>query len=75
MSFLICVVCKNLERQLKEKKSELSPEKVIGILKTIYSLTIITRYSNSTYTRLLIKNDEQANLLELFKVGFGCPDA
>jgi transposase len=75
ISFAACVVYKELERQLKQKKSELSPEKVIEILKTIYSLTIITPYSKTSYTRLLIKNEEQAHLLKLFDIYFGCPNA
>ncbi|MBC8490199.1 MAG: IS1634 family transposase, partial [Bacteroidetes bacterium] len=73
ISFAACVVYKELERQLKNKKSELSPEKAIDILKTIYALTVITPYSKSSYTRLLIKNDEQAQLLKLFEINFGCP--
>ncbi|MCX6163227.1 MAG: IS1634 family transposase [Ignavibacteriae bacterium] len=75
ISFAACVVYKELERQLKNKKSELSPEKVIDILKTIYALSIITPNSKSNYTRLLIKNDEQAQLLKLFEINFGCPSA
>lgn len=75
ISFAACVLYKELERQLKEKKSELSPEKAIDILKTIYALTIKTPYSKSSYTRLLIKNEEQVQLLELFEVDFGCPSA
>ena len=75
ISFAACVVYKELERQLRNKKSELSPEKAIDILKTIYALTIITPYSKSSYTRLLIKNDEQGQLLNLFEINFGCPSA
>ena len=75
ISFAACVVYKELERQLKDKKSELSSEKAIDILKTIYALTIITPFSKSSYTRLLIKNDGQAQLLKLFELNFGCPSA
>jgi len=75
IAFAACVVYKELERQLKNKNSDLSPEKAIDILKTIYALTIVTPHSQSRYTRLLIKNDEQSNLLELFDVDFGCPSA
>jgi transposase len=71
ISFAACVVYKELERQLKEKKSELSPEKVIEILKTIYSLTIVTPYSKTSYTRLLLKNEEQSEILKLFEINFG----
>jgi transposase len=75
ISFAACTIYKELERQLKKEKSHLSPEKVIDILKTIYALTITTPYSKSEYTRLLIKNEEQAELLNLFKIPLGCPSA
>jgi transposase len=75
ISFAACVVYKELERQLKNKNSELSPEKAIDILKTIYSITIMTPYSKSSYTRLLIKNEQQEDLLNLFGIDFGCPNA
>ena len=75
ISFAACVIYKELDRQLKNKKSHLSPEKVIDILKTIYAITITTPYSKTRYTRLLIKNKEQAELLRLFNIPFGCPSA
>lgn len=75
ISFAACVIYKELERQLKKEKSQLSPEKAIDILKTIYAITIKTPYSKTKYTRLLIKNEEQAELLNLFKIPFGCPSA
>ena len=70
IAFTACKIYKELERQLKEKKSELSPEKVIDILKTIYKITITTPYSKNRYARLLIKNDEQRELMELFNLNF-----
>jgi len=75
ISFAACVVYKELERQLKNKNSELTTEKAIDILKTIYSLTILTPYSKSRYTRLLINNKQQEELLNLFGIDFGCPNA
>jgi transposase len=75
ISFAACVIYKELDRQLKIKKSKLSPEKTIDILKTIYAITITTPYSKTSYTRLFIKNDEQAELLSLFNIPFGCPSA
>jgi transposase len=68
IAFTACKVYKELERQLHEKKAALSPEKAINILKTIYSMTITTPYSNKKHTRLLIKNQEQENLLKLFSL-------
>jgi transposase len=75
ISFAACVIYKELEQQLAKEKSQLSPEKVIDILKTIYAITIRAPYSKTKYTRLVIKNEEQAELLSLFKVPLGCPNA
>ncbi len=56
-----------LERQLCIKNySSLSAVKVIDILKTIYQITIITPYSNTKHTRLLVKNEEQKMIINLF---------
>lgn len=66
IAFAACKVYKELERQLKEKKSALSPEKTIDILKTIYQVSIQSPYSNSNHTRLLIKTYEQKTLIDLF---------
>lgn len=75
IAFAACVLYKELERQLKEKKTNITAGKAIDILKTIYALSIITPYSKSKYTRLLIKNKEQEMLLKLFDISFGCPNA
>lgn len=68
ISFAACKVYKELERQLKEKKSSLSAQKAIDILKTIYKAGIQTPYSNNTYQRLIIKTQEQRDLVQLFKL-------
>jgi len=68
IAFAACKIYKELERQLYEKKAGISPEKAINILKTIYSITITTPYSNTKYTRLLIKSQEQSDLLKLFNL-------
>lgn len=70
IAFAACKVYKELERQLKRKKANLSPEKAIDILKTIYALTITTPYSHTKHTRLLIKNQEQYDLLKLFDLSW-----
>ena len=70
ISFVACKIYKELERQLKEKKSDLSPEKAIDILKTIYKVSIQTPYSLTKYQRLIIKNKEQRRLIELFDLKF-----
>jgi transposase len=66
IAFTAYKIYKELERQLNNLKAGLSPEKAIDILKTIYSLTIVTPYSETRHTRLLIKTKEQENLLKLF---------
>jgi hypothetical protein len=55
-----------LERQLKEKKSDLSPEKAIEIAKTIYSMKVRIPNTKDTLRKTLILNDEQKNLADLF---------
>lgn len=66
IAFASCKIYKELERQLNHKKADMSPEKAINILKTIYSMTIVTPYSHTKYTKLLIKTQEQTDLLKLF---------
>lgn len=68
IAFAACKVYKEMERQLNQRKANLSPEKAISILKTIYSMTITTPYSHKTHTRLLIKKQEQTDLLKLFNL-------
>jgi hypothetical protein len=55
-----------LERQLKEKKSDLSPEKAIDIAKTIYSIKVVTPLNKEEIQQTLILNEEQKELAELF---------
>ncbi len=55
-----------MERQLKEKKSDLSPEKAIEIAKTIYSIKVRIPNTKDTLRKTLILNDEQKNLADLF---------
>ena len=70
ISFVACKIYKELERLLKEKKSALSPEKAIDILKTIYQVSIQTPYSLTKHRRLFIKNQEQRDLIQLFELKF-----
>lgn len=66
--FAATIVIKELERQLKKKRSELSPQKVIDTLKTIYALSIVTPYSKTRHNRLLVKTEQQAHLIKLFEI-------
>jgi len=73
IAFCAYKIYKELDRQLKEKQSELSPEKAIDILKTINAITIKNPYSTNKATRLLLKNDEQKEFLKLFEINMGVP--
>lgn len=68
IAFTACKIYKELERQLYEKKATLSPEKAIDILKTIYQITVKSPYSNTRHSRLIIKNEEQRDLLKIFNL-------
>jgi len=68
IAFCAYKLYKELERQLKMKDKELSPEKALDILKTIYALSIKTPFSKSLKTRLILKNPEQIHLLKLFNL-------
>jgi transposase len=68
IAFCAYKVYKELERQLKVKQAEISAEKTIEILKTIYSLTIRTPYSKTIQTRRIIKKPEQEFILKIFEV-------
>ena len=66
IAFCAYKVYKELDRQLKTKKAEMSPEKAIDIAKTIFRITIQTNLSNTLHSRLYIDKDEQRRLLKLF---------
>ena len=67
IAFVACKLYKELERQLKLKQTNLSAEKAIDILKTIYGLTIILPQSKETKLMLLDKTEEQKAILKLFE--------
>lgn len=66
IAFVAYKVYKELERQLKELKSTLSPEKAIEIAKTIYCIQAQKPKSNEVVERTLILNEEQQLLAKLF---------
>ena len=68
IAFCAYKIYKELERQLKEKESLMSPEKAIDILKTIYTITITLPYSKTKESRLYIPNEEQQTLLTIFEI-------
>lgn len=67
IAFCAYKIYKELDRQLKVRKSILSPEKAIDIANTIFKITIETPFSKSLESRLHLPNQEQIKLLELFK--------
>lgn len=68
IAFAACKIYKELERQLKGKKSTLSSEKAIDILKTIYGINLKLPQSRQTKLMLLDKSQEQKDILSLFKL-------
>ena len=67
ISFVAYKIYKELERQLKEKQSNVSPEKAIEIAKTIYQVKAKTKVGDVSHIMLI--TDEQKFLAQLF--GFG----
>jgi transposase len=70
LTFVAYKVYKELERQLKEKKSDLSPEKVIEIVQSIYEIEVTTPKMKEKVKKTLILSDEQRQISKLFD--FGC---
>lgn len=71
IAFCAYKVYKELERQLKEKSAKWSVEQAIDITKTIYQVSIKTHLSDKVYNKLYIDKEEQAELLNIFKIQFG----
>jgi len=67
ISFVAYKIYKEIERLLKEKQSSLSPEKAIEIAKTIYSIKLTTPLNKEIIESMLLLNDEQKYLAELFE--------
>lgn len=66
IAFAACKLYKELERQLLLKKTELSAEKAINIMKTIYGIIIKLPQSKEEKLMLLDKTEEQKRLLAIF---------
>ncbi|HIE01497.1 MAG TPA: IS1634 family transposase [Thiotrichaceae bacterium] len=67
INFVAYKIYKELERQLKEKQSDLSPEKAIDIAKTIYQIE--AKSDSESIKHLLLLTDKQKLLAELFDFG------
>jgi transposase len=59
---------KELERQLKLKSLLLSPEKAIEVMKSIYSIKTILPASQKEASIIIVKEQEQKNLLDAFNI-------
>ena len=66
VSFVAYKVYKELERQLKVKNSNLSPEKAIEIAKTIYSVQITTPKNKQIVSKTILLTKEQKIIAKLF---------
>ena len=70
LNFVAYKVYKELERQLKEKKSDLSPEKVIEILQSIYQIEIRNPINNELIQQNILLTEEHRKLQDLFNFIF-----
>ena len=70
INFVAYKVFKELERQLKEKKATISPEKAIEIAENIFEIQIQLETTGEIFKKTLILTDEQRYLAKLFH--FGC---
>jgi len=70
LNFVAYKIYKELERQLKLKKSILSPETVIDILQSIYEIEVTNTTTRQTIKKTLLLTEEQKLVATLF--GFGC---
>ncbi|WP_255518133.1 IS1634 family transposase [Fulvivirga sp. M361] len=68
IAFCAYKVYKELERQLKERHSDLTPEKAIELMKTIYSLKIQLPKSNRNRNIIFCDDQKQQQLLQLFNI-------
>ncbi|MDR1603160.1 MAG: IS1634 family transposase [Tannerella sp.] len=71
IAFCAYKIYKELERQLKERRSIWSVEQVIDITKTIFQIAFKTHLSETTHYRLYVQNEEQEELLKMFNIQFG----
>jgi transposase len=67
ISFVAYKVYKELERQLKDMQTTISPEKAIEIAKTIYQVKANTQ--NREVSHIMLITDEQKNLAQIFNFG------
>lgn len=67
ISFVAYKVYKELERLLAEKKATISPLTAIEIAENIFEITVEMKETNTKIRKLLLLNEEQKYLAELFQ--------
>ena len=70
ISFCSYKIYKELESQLIEKGSTISPERAIEILKSIYGVSTNLPISGKYQEIILANTDEQKNILDIFNVKY-----
>lgn len=68
ISFCAYKIYMELDRQIKQEKLGLSPEKVIEILKTVYGLEVVWPKSQIRETILMVTTEEQETVLDAFGI-------
>lgn len=68
LTFVAYKVYKELERQLKMKKSDLSPEKVIEILQSIYQIEIKNPQNKEAFKQNILITNEHFMIKSLFNI-------
>lgn len=68
IAFCAYKLYKELERQLKENESKLSPEKALELMKTIYRLNIVLPNSEEPTHLYFAEENSQQELLKLFNI-------
>lgn len=68
INFMAYKIYKELERQLKAKKTRISPERAIEIAKSIYAINIKHPQDQTTIWKTLILNQEQKDIVDLFNL-------
>jgi transposase len=68
LTFVAYKVYKELERQLREKKSNLSPEKIIEILQSIYQIEIKNPQTKEVFKQNILITNEHFIIKSLFEI-------
>ncbi len=66
ITFASYKVYKELERQLREKNTQLSPRKAIEIAMSIIEIQIVTPTTKEKIKKLIVHSEEQKQLIDLF---------